>query len=78
MSKENAFQKLDDEAVDQQQACSACNGKGYFKIETGDAWCRKCCPEQYADRRPVPLMEPTLLFDEETANNINWKACYPY
>jgi hypothetical protein len=58
--------------------CSACNGKGFFRIGAGEAWCRKCHPEQYEVRRPIPLMEATLLFDEETANSINWRAYYDF
>ena len=30
------------------------------------------------DRRPIPAFEPTILFDEETANSIDWKQYYPY
>jgi hypothetical protein len=59
-------------------ACSACNGKGYFRIGPGEAWCRKCHLKQYEARRPIPLMEPTLLFDEETAKSIDWRAYYPF
>lgn len=25
-----------------------------------------------------PVIVPTILFDEETANSINWKQYYPY
>ncbi len=65
-------------AVDPAAICSACNGKGYFRIGTGEAVCRKCHPIPEEDRRPIALMQPTVLFDEETANNINWKAYYNF
>lgn len=30
------------------------------------------------DRQPIPAFEPTILFDEETVNNIDWKQFYPF
>ncbi len=30
------------------------------------------------DRHPVPVIQPTILFDEETCEKIDWKKYYPF
>lgn len=51
--------------------CSACNGKGYFHIGTGEAICRKCHPRTEEPQRPLPSIAPSLLFTEEDVKSVN-------
>lgn len=30
------------------------------------------------DRESIPLIQPTILFDEETCNKIDWGKVYPF
>jgi hypothetical protein len=34
--------------------------------------------EYEEDRRSIPLIQPTILFDEETCNKIDWEKFYPF
>jgi hypothetical protein len=52
--------------------CSICNPELESELASSD------CSADEDDRRPIALMQPTVLFDEQTANSINWKAYYHF
>jgi hypothetical protein len=63
-------------AVDLPRPCSACNGKGYFRIGTEEAICRKCHPRTEEEQRPFPSITPSLFFTEDEVKSVNWEAVF--
>ena len=52
--------------------CPICNPELDSELQSSD------CSADEADRRPIAVMQPTVLFDEETANSIDWQAYYHF
>jgi hypothetical protein len=50
----------------------------YIGGMTDSFYHKHCYYTPREDREPIPLIQPTILFDEETCNKIDWKKFYPY
>jgi hypothetical protein len=54
------------------------NGIIYIGGMTDTFFHKHCYFTPIEDRKPAQSIQPTLLFDEETCNKIDWKKFYPF